>query len=110
MTVAHRPVTSELPLTTSSGLMTVGELDTGKVILDHPGILMTAIAYTDGSNDATLTIYDNATTVTGTELSYTKVKGTELMGGETQAYRVAENGITVKLTGTGSSALIAYMV
>jgi len=108
MATAHRPVTSELPLTTSSGLMTVGQ--SGTVVLAKPGILMSAIAYTDGTNTATLTVYDNATTVTGTELSYVLVKGDELMGGETQAYRTATNGITIKLSGTGGSALIAYMI
>lgn len=108
MGIAHRPVTSELPLTTSAGLMTLGQ--SGTVILDKPGILMSAIAYTDGTNDATLTVYDNSTTVTGNELSHVIVKGAELMGGETQAYRTATNGITIKLAGTGSKALVAYMI
>lgn len=108
MGIEHRPVVSELPLASSSGL--VGVADSPKVICTSPSVVMTVIGYTDGSNDVTVTVYDNATEASGTELSCVRIKGEELMGGETQMYRSATNGIVVKIEGVGGKALLAYFI
>jgi hypothetical protein len=72
-------------------------------------LLRSLIVYTDGTNNATAIIYDNATEASGTELAKIVVKGSELMGGETAIKVRAENGLYLELSGVGATALVRYI-
>ncbi len=108
MASGKRPILSEQPYSTSSGIVTVGQ--SPYIVHAAPCVLIDAIVYTDGTNDATLTVYDNATTVTGTVLAQAKAAGADLQAGVANMLRIADNGIAIEIVGTGASALIAYMI
>ena len=79
-------------------------------ILPHEGILVSCIVFTNGSDDAEVTVYDNASAASGTELAHSYVKGAERMGGEARIFCYAENGLYLSISGTGVKALVRYML
>lgn len=91
----------------SSGLIVVTE--SPKSLFPKPGVLVDVLIYTDGTNDATLEIYDNSDSATGTVLAKIVAKGGELMAGEVSIMTEAKYGMYVVLAGVGCSALIRYI-
>lgn len=92
-------------LAISSGILTVGTtvITTGKAILS--GVMVVS----DSTNAATVTVYDNATTGSGTVLA--KCTATTTTGANSIAFVTpvrADNGITVVVTGTGNPQAIVY--
>ncbi len=79
------------------------------VILNNPGVLVAIIVLTDGSNNATAIIYDNASAATGKVLGKVAVQGADLMGGELKINALARNGLFLDISGTGAEALIRYI-
>lgn len=79
-------------------------------IADGPCRLRAATILTDGSNDATLTVYDNASAASGTVVMKAKVAGADLTGhlalpGGGVACR---NGLYADISGTNSSYIIYF--
>lgn len=91
----------------SSGLITVGQ--SPHVVSTKKSILVAVHVFTDGINDATVTVYDSDTGANGTVLAKYIVKGTERQLGEGGIWAIAINGLAVSLSGAGSSALIRYV-
>ena len=89
----------------SSGLLGVSA---GAVVLAKKGILAGVLVMTNGTNDATLEVYDNAVSVAGTRLIPTMVvPGANRIGGVIIPVE-ADNGITYSLTGTGAGVVLYY--
>lgn len=90
-------------LAISSGILTAGTtvIATGKAILS--GIMVVS----DNTNIATITVYDNASTGSGTVLA--KCTATTNTGANSIAFVTpvrADNGITAVVTGTGASGVV----
>lgn len=67
---------------------------------------------TDGTNAATLKLFDNgANGETGTMLEHVKVPGASLFGGRDYSLPVScANGITANLSGVGANCIINYVL
>jgi len=78
------------------------------VIKAGVGILVDVLVYTDGANNGTVTIYDNATAASGHVLAKEVVKGEFLQGGEVNILCNCDNGLYMELSGTGATAIIRY--
>lgn len=89
---------------TSSGL-----LNADGVIKDKAGILVGYRVFTDGTNQATLVLYDNASAASGTVLDKLIVAGADLVGGIVDVAVEAQNGIYADITGTGASFIVHYI-
>lgn len=103
-----RPVKSTVPYVCSSyGLAALAsfplQIKTGDCIL------ISAIVLTDGTNLATLTLYNGTAATAGQEVACITVLGADRTGGETQILAACPGGIYATLTGTGSQALIRYI-
>lgn len=91
---------------TSSGLKS-----SSAVVINRPARLHGVIAIADGTNAATVTIYDNASAAAGTELAQIIVDATltyesfNLEGGIE-----AKNGLYVALAGTGAKAIVLFSI
>lgn len=85
-----------------------GLLSSSGVIKATPGVLVDMLVYTDGTNNATLTIYNDPDSANGTELGKIIVKGTELMGGEVSIVCDATLGMYAEISGTGATYLVRY--
>jgi len=86
-----------------------GILSSSGAIKVTPGILVGVLAYTDGANDVTVTIYDNSSAAAGTVLSKIVVPGADKTGGEVNIMCEARTGIYMSISGTGATALIRYV-
>lgn len=100
------PYTREDVYTISSGIKS-----SSGVIIAVPGLLAGFSIITDGANTATLILYDNATTNSGT------VIGKAIVLGANQNYNLAynvpvkaSNGIYMSLSGTGATAIVFYTI
>lgn len=92
--------------TLSSGIVTVSQ--SPYTVVGHRAVLVSAHLYTDGTNDATLTIYDSSSGANGNVLAKYVAKGSELQLGEGGIWVLARNGITISLSGGSCSALIRW--
>jgi hypothetical protein len=61
----------------------------------------------DGTNDATVVVYDNASSASGTEVFKGKVAAANNFGGGF-TYSTVSNGIYVDVTGTGAAYIVFY--
>ena len=78
-------------------------------ILARSGIFGGILVITDGTNNASVIIYDNATTNTGTEVWKMTVLGAENYGGGMLTNPVVvTKGIYVDVSGTGAAYIIYY--
>lgn len=100
---AGRPIQSCL----CSGLKAVA--DTPVVVKASAGVLRGLMVYTNGTNNATITIYDHASQATGKILAQIVVVAADLCGGVINLDVEAENGLVMGLSGTGCSAIAYYM-
>jgi hypothetical protein len=88
----------------SSGLQT-----TSKAISGTGGSLCGVLVTTDGTNNATVTIYNNATGATAPVLFTATVVGASYFGGGTWDIPIKYNrGLYVAVSGTGASYIIYY--
>jgi hypothetical protein len=92
-------------LAISSGALGAGTT----VIHAGKGILSGVMVISDNTNPATITVYDNATTGSGTVLA--KCTATTTTGANSIAFVTpvrADNGLTVVVTGTGAPTGLIY--
>lgn len=95
---------SARPTANPSGALAVGTttLWTGKCTLNSIQVV------TDGTNTATVTVYDN-TAASGTIVALVKILGANLFGGcDFSNALKCENGITVVVAGTGATAYVGF--
>lgn len=90
-----------------------GELSASAVVIGKDGYYKGCRVFTDGSNNATLTIYDNASAASGLVLDKIVVKGADLMGGVKEGEGqnkgiVAKNGIYAEIAGTGATFIVHF--
>ena len=86
-----------------------GEITASKSICSGPGYLTSLMVYTDGVNDVTVTLYDNASGAIGDILTIIIVAGTSDYGGRNwseSAFRKFTDGVYAVLSGTGVSAIV----
>lgn len=86
-----------------------GLLDASAVIKAAEGVLVDVLVYTDGTNNATVIVYDDVDSANGTVLAKVVVKGSDLMGGEVSIMVDAHAGMYMAISGTGATALIRYV-
>ena len=88
-----------------SASKTSGELTGDGQVFTGPGRLTSVLIITDGTNDATVILYDN-TSATGTKLWQGIVKGADNYGGRNWVFPVEfTNGVYRDLNGTGASCI-----
>jgi len=86
-----------------------GQLTASALVNTGKGILTSVLVITDGSNPATVTIYDN-TAGSGKMLAKFYVPGATGYGGRNWTVPVQyENGIYCTVSGTGASAIVEYI-
>lgn len=79
------------------------------VISDRESYVHSIIVLTDGTNAATLTLYDNSSAASGTELAKASVVGTSLMSVlDFHGSIHANNGIFADVSGTGATYIVLY--
>lgn len=79
------------------------------VILDQPGKLTSVILTGDGTNAATLLVYDNASAASGTLLASLSVDAGLVYESFCPHFPIdALNGIYIDIGGTGASAIVHY--
>lgn len=89
--------------------MSSGLKNSDTAISARPGELCGILIVTDGTNDATAIVYDNASTASGTKLFQGKVVGTANFGGATwEVPIIANSGIYVDITGTGATYIVYF--
>lgn len=90
----------------SSGILAAGTT----VISTGPNTLSGVVVISDSINPATITVFDNASTASGTVLA--RLTATTNTGANSMAMITpvrAENGLVVQITGTGApTGLILY--
>jgi len=86
-----------------------GLLSSSQAVFASKTVLVSLIVYTNGSSNATATLYDNASAASGTEVAKIIVKGADLIGGEAHIMCDCENGLYLALSGTGAGALVRYI-
>ena len=86
-----------------------GVLNSSRVICANPCRLLDVTAYTNGSVNAVVTIYDNATTNSGNILSQFTVLAANLQGSDYLPIPIrAGNGLYATISGTGASFKVIY--
>lgn len=85
-----------------------GLLNADAAIKAAPGIIEGIMVYTDGTNNATLTVYDNASAATGDVAMKMVVKGADLIGGLVDLSVETTNGIYADISGTGATYIVYY--
>ncbi len=93
-------------LAKSSGLVAA---TAATAVMAQPTILSGVTAISDGTNDATVIVYDNASAASGTVLA--KVYADSTVGSNTVIFATpvkAEAGITISVTGTNSGGIVYY--
>ena len=87
-----------------------GLLQSSAVVSSKPVAITSFEVLTDGSNAATVTVYDNATTGSGTVISKIVCTGAANFCGQTwDVPRYCSNGIYVSISGTGAGAIVEYL-
>jgi hypothetical protein len=94
----------EVEVTESSGLLT-----SDTAVMPKAGILVALVVITDGTNNATAIVYDNASTASGTVLAKVVVTGSDNMGGELKINAIARNGLFLDISGTGAEAIVRFI-
>jgi len=86
-----------------------GLLITDGVVIASNSQLRGVVVLTDGTNDATVIIYDSKTEASGNELFKITVSGAENIGGIVNLKVKAENGIFISISGTGAEAIVYFV-
>lgn len=89
----------------SSGVLSVGTT----TVVDRKSYLNSCSLTGDGTNTATMTVYDNASAATGKIVSVIRINTAGITVHKEWNYPVRiDNGITVVVTGTGAQATLTY--
>jgi len=89
---------------------TSGEQTSDAAIVASGCYLSAIWAITDGTNNAKVIIYDNASAASGTVVGELTIVGASHFGGRDWLYPIVmRNGIYVDVTGTGASYIIEYI-
>ena len=87
-----------------------GEKTSSAVIKAGRCFLSSVLVITDGTNPATIIIYDNATEAAGKKLAEFLVAGATGYGGRNWTFPIrCDNGIYCSISGTGASAIVEYV-
>jgi len=89
-----------------------GEITASQTIYSGSGFLTALMVYTDGTNDATVTLYDCKTGALGKVLVKLPIAGANDYGGRIwseRAFRSFSDGIYAVVSGTGASAIVEYL-
>lgn len=87
--------------------VSTGELTSSKKILSTSGLLTSILVITDGTNAATVILYDGQG---GKMLGKWGVAGATLYGGRNWIVPVQfDNGLYISISGTGASAIVEYI-
>lgn len=90
-------------------LKSSGEKTASAAIKASRGYLGGALVLTDGTNDATVILYDNASAGSGAKLSEMVVAGADNYGRVVFPLPVAfVNGCYASISGTGASCIVYY--
>lgn len=91
-----------------SSSVSTGKISSSSAVISGPGFLTDVIVRTDGSNAATVTLYDGTNT-SGTEIFSTVVDGANYTGGWIFNFPLQfKTGIYVTISGTGAYCYIGY--
>lgn len=86
-----------------------GELTSSTALQAQGSLLDGVLVITDGTNAATVIIYDNASAASGKKLFEAVVAGANNTGYFDLPYAVkAEDGLYVSISGTGASAIVYF--
>jgi len=87
-----------------------GLLAAGTTVVKNSKTYLKSISLTgDGTNPATVSVYDNASTASGKVLVKLKTNAVGMTSSMEYSYPVkAENGITVEVVGTGAEAIVTF--
>lgn len=86
-----------------------GEQTSDAAIVAQESFLVGILIITDGTNDATVVLYDDPDSADGTKLWEAVVTGSDNYGGGLFPYPIrASTGIYADLTGTGASVIVYY--
>jgi len=83
--------------------------DSPVVVKASAGVLRGFTAYTDGTNDVTVTVYDSAAAASGTILAKVIIHGADDSGGLMGIDVEARYGIVMTIAGTGGHAVAYYI-
>lgn len=93
------------------GMRTSGLKTEDAAILARPGYFHGIEIITDGTNDASVIVYDNVSAASGTIIFQGTIKGTNNFGGVIFIDPVEMfNGIYIDMTGVGMSYIVYYRV
>ena len=100
-----------LPAFAFEGAVSSGEQTADAAIYADAAWLTGIWVITDGTNDAKVIVYDNASAASGTVIGEITITGSGNFGGRDFPFPVKMyNGIYVDVTGTGASYIIEYTV
>ena len=86
-----------------------GEITASAALQAQGSLLDGVLVITDGTNDATIIVYDNASAASGTKLFEAVVAGSNNAELFKLPYAVkAENGLYVSVAGTGASCIVYF--
>lgn len=88
------------------------EITASQSVQTSAGFLSAFMVYTDGVNDATVTLYDSKNGASGKTLAKLIVSGDSDYGGRIwpeRAFRKYINGIYANISGTGASCIVEYL-
>lgn len=89
--------------------ISTGEKTTSALILTGLGAFCGVVINTDGSNNATIIIYDN-TSAAGKKIHEQVVLGADITGGIVKWPPTdVLNGLYLSISGTGASAIVEYI-
>ena len=84
-----------------------GSITSSSVVSKYPCLLTDLAVYADGTNGATVVLYDNASAASGTIIGKVIVPALSKSGGLVIPIPVkASNGVYISITGTNASAIV----
>ena len=92
------------------GAKSSGEKTSDTAIMAGPGYITAVYVITDGSNNAKVILYDNASAASGTVMLEMTVVASDNYGGRSWVFPAEFfKGIYVDVSGTGASYIIEYI-
>ena len=86
-----------------------GEITSSQIVKSGAGAISAITIITDGTNKATIILYDN-TEASGKKIWEGSVAGTSEYGGRNFVFPVKfDNGLYCAITGTGASSIVEYI-
>ena len=90
-------------------LTSSGEVTSSSAVVAQKCLFGGILILTDGTNDATIIAYDNASAASGDKIWEAKITGVDNYGGGILPHPIrCTNGIYVTVSGTGASCIVFY--